>query len=749
MSGRKRPRGESSGCPPTKREVNKRTVDKWLAEYDRELNTSVWLRYELADRDRVVALKCAVCTRFRTKLESMRNYNPAFIDGTSNVRTSTFKEHARTEIHNRAMCLFKKAQSNSVLDYAPIARALTNLPMDDRSKQQVKRKFEVSYVIAREKLAFTKMKALCSLEERHGVDLGPGYRNDHACATFVEYISRDLQQKLLGALGHSRFFSIQADSSTDTANAENELFLVLYFDPHSADGRVYVRDRYFTVRELSSGTATGLMECLERAFQHMNITDWDQKLIGLGCDGCSANMGARGLRGLLQQRLPWVIVFWCLIHRLELSLKDALKNTFFSSVDEFLMQVYYVYEKSPKKCRELQDVVEELKACLEPAELPSNGGNRPLRACGTRFVAHKVAALGRVIDRFGAYLAHLVALTDDRSVPPSSRQKLKGYITRWRDSKVILGCGFFHDLLQPVAHLSKVLQQDQLCVVRAIDALMKTKKNLDKLKATPFEELPTVKKVLSRLTENAGSMTYQGQDLTRHEEGITYLKSHQAQYFEGVNDCIESRVKTGETEILSHATTILATHGWNRSTNADFGHTALNAICCRFATPLERSGVDTSLVKGEWDDMVEYGREYINLVQDDYTVVWWKLFNCVDANKWGNVLAIVELLFCVPVANGHLERVFSQLKLIKTNRRNSIKEDTLDHLVRINVEGPSLSDWDPTDAMQLWWRDKARRVNQHDSASSSASAGASTSATPEREPQQDVFDWEEWEQLIN
>lgn len=42
------------------------------------------------------------------------------------------------------------------------------------------------------------------------------------------------------------------------------------------------------------------------------------------------------------------------------------------------MQVYYVYEKSPKKCRELQDVVEELKACLEPAELPSNGGDRPL-----------------------------------------------------------------------------------------------------------------------------------------------------------------------------------------------------------------------------------------------------------------------------------------------------------------------------------------------------------------------------------
>ena len=78
---------------------------------------------------------------------------------------------------------------------------------------------------------------------------------------------------------------------------------------------------------------------------------------------------------------------------------------------------------------------------------------------------------------------------------------------------------------------------------------MKTK-NLDKLKATPFEKLPTVQMVLNHLVENAGSITYQGQDLTRHEEGVTYLKSHQAEYFEGIIACIENIVKTTETKIL-------------------------------------------------------------------------------------------------------------------------------------------------------------------------------------------------------
>jgi hypothetical protein len=38
--------------------------------------------------------------------------------------------------------------------------------------------------------------------------------------------------------------------------------------------------------------------------------------------------------------------------------------SFFTSIDELLLQVYFMYEKSPKKCSELEVIVDELKACL-------------------------------------------------------------------------------------------------------------------------------------------------------------------------------------------------------------------------------------------------------------------------------------------------------------------------------------------------------------------------------------------------
>ena len=119
--------------------------------------------------------------------------------------------------------------------------------MDDTTCEQTKRKFDVAYTIAKEMLAFTKMKTLCELtggKVWYGVDLGQGYKNDRSYTAFVEFIACDLQKQLVTAFSHCKFFSLQADGSTDTGNNEKELFLVLHFDPCSNNGKVHIRDSF-------------------------------------------------------------------------------------------------------------------------------------------------------------------------------------------------------------------------------------------------------------------------------------------------------------------------------------------------------------------------------------------------------------------------------------------------------------------------------------------------------------------------
>ena len=74
----------------------------------------------------------------------------------------------------------------------------------------MKRKFNVAYMIAKENLPFTKVKAVCELE-RHGTELGQGYKNNHARAIFIEFIAREQQKQLMAARpSRSKFFSLQA-----------------------------------------------------------------------------------------------------------------------------------------------------------------------------------------------------------------------------------------------------------------------------------------------------------------------------------------------------------------------------------------------------------------------------------------------------------------------------------------------------------------------------------------------------------
>ena len=98
----------------------------------------------------------------------------------------------------------------------------------------------------------------------------------------------------------------------------------------------------------------------------------------------------------------------------------------------------------------------------------------------------------------------------------------------------------------------------------------------------------------------------------------------------------------------------------------------------------------------------------MNLTNEDYKCLWWKLFNSVDAGTWANILGLVELLFCLPVANGRVERMFSRLRIIKPDSRTSLSKDRLDSLLRIS-EGPSVDAWQVGRAIKLWWSEKTRR----------------------------------------
>ena len=128
--------------------------------------------------------------------------------------------------------------------------------------------------------------------------------------------------------------------------------------------------------------------------------------------------------------------------------------------------------------------------------------------------------------------------------------------------------------------------------------------------------------------------------------------------------------------------------------------------------PLKKANVCTEEIHSEFESALQYACQYISLSTMEYRAVWWRLFHAPVASEWLNALALVELLFSLPASNGVVERVFSQVNVIKTKKRCSLSNESLNDLLTITSTHIPLKDFCPDDAIDLWWKEKVCRPNQ-------------------------------------
>jgi len=190
--------------------------------------------------------------------------------------------------------------------------------MDPAVRERMKRKFDISMVLAKDHIPFLKYPAIHELEERHGVDLGPTYENRDSARNFVYYIAESQRQQFHASLKSCSFYSILMDVSTDKGRVENELFVILHCRRNDVLQEITTSARYFCVLEPARSDADGLVQCLGTALKNMGIDNILQRedvlrvhehpvLVGCGTDGASVNISAQnGMQGKLKAALPWL-----------------------------------------------------------------------------------------------------------------------------------------------------------------------------------------------------------------------------------------------------------------------------------------------------------------------------------------------------------------------------------------------------------------------------------------------------------
>ena len=87
---------------------------------------------------------CKVCISQKSKLELMQSFNSTSINGSTNYKPSTLKDHSQTECHKRAVKEEEEMKATAAGTSVPKRKIIMSVPEDSAIRKSVKKWLKMS-----------------------------------------------------------------------------------------------------------------------------------------------------------------------------------------------------------------------------------------------------------------------------------------------------------------------------------------------------------------------------------------------------------------------------------------------------------------------------------------------------------------------------------------------------------------------------------------------------------------------------
>lgn len=301
--------------------------------------------------------------------------------------------------------------------------------------------------------------------------------------------------------------------------------------------------------------------------------------------------------------------------------------------------------------------------------------------------------------------------------PEIQKQKLKGFLARWKDARFPMFASIFVDVIGPLRVLSLGLQGNDNDPVKALRRIKEFHWTMVKLQATTFgtANFDTFTENCKTIDEHGNQRSYQDVVLSHYSRALSGAAEQRREWVDAIVQCLGDRfTDLQEAPVYRHLCPILDTQSWpgGQDNLITHGDESIVQITIHFAKLLKQNDCDLSkdTMLAEWSSLkLLISETYSKAVP--YQDVWAAIFSSPASKlQFSNILHIIELLLITPISNAVVERMFSTMARIKPQLRNRMSRDRLDSLLRIGEEGPSVKEYNPTAAIDLWYGQKKRRI---------------------------------------
>ena len=654
---------------------------------------------------------CKVCTKNYDSIIRSPFYKgeiktavKTFVDGTNNVTKYKIERHLKSKSHEIALSVEQDRPINEriIIEQPDVTRKIQptitsyiNASAKDSYRKLLRTAYELALTPS---MPLKHFEVLVKCQKQNGIKLIQGKQDGRAAKEFIHCISAAIQEKVAVVLAGSDFMSVLSDGSqARKTGREKDLILTrvergglpCYFVTSLAEMALF------------GGTdAQSIKKAIDHSFltkMDLGVSKYGTRLVSATADGASANMGKyRGALAQLKLERPWLITIHCVNHRIELAVKATMNNPCIKDIEDFYTSNYNLFKKSGAIKAEVSAAAEAIG--ITYYALP--------KITGTRFVSHRYRGFSPLLHMLPALkIAYENYVTEQKC--GSTKDKLIGLLKKMKDAEIICGIATALDIFEVMRPLSLVFEGEGLMAFNIKPTVDITIGQFQDIFECHGEVL---------LDSHPRSLTFEYNDtgeivLVRdycragHEQRSPQNREYIKVRMDDISNFCPDTVQTSLNKISSIAADLsdilskrfedfesplfmamqwLDPKYWTDS--KDYGVEQIEKIYQHFKKPLDDAGFDFIKVGKEWRLLKAFVKSFFIKAAVKNPLSPEKIWqNIVTHRKdeYPNVSLLVSLLTCLSGSNSKVERAFSVLTLLLSDRRHSLHHETMEDLMLI------------------------------------------------------------------
>ena len=630
---------------------------------------------------------CSLCREYDIK----QNNGVKTWNSVANVRcrTQTVRDHFQkpTSMHQEAVQSLKRHKT-SYFDKEQV-KTVNSL------KNEVYYKvFHSLYWLAKEEIASVKCKSLLTLLEKMGVEELKYFetRSEPVLRKMLLLIAKNIISDIVEKIKQSDAYGLLTDEVTDISNLCQLVSFIKIFDSNKGKADTVFID-CSDVLECSadaSADADAIVTCITERFEKLGIEI--KRLKAFVSDGASVMIGKKGgvAAKLKNEFTSTMINIHCICHRLALACGDTGDDyKFINSFEETMIELWSFFKNSSKR---LKIYIRIALNCKEFSSMSKKRQKKTVKtvkkACRTRWLSLDAGVDG-VFDEYAGLVKTMEEII--KTERGKSGAKATGLLKKIMKPDFIGTLYLLKHMLPLLSTLSKSFQANSLNFSRIIPAINKCK--------TKIKEIERSGKVWKNL-ENDLESRLKPLSITFTDFQKDRIKSLVLKYSTAICINIDGRFPPESCKVLS-AFSIFDVDLLPEQSTPEFTVYGTDEISC-LGTQFFPESKDSLLE--QWKDfrfeMTEMKKKLsalksqlqTNKLKFKKTSTEWTLEHILNRYKneddFQKVVELAKIANIVPVTNAWPERGASAVKRIKTRQRNTMKNDLLNALLHISLNGP-------------------------------------------------------------